>query len=349
MKVEIKIAGKGDASEWDKIVDESPHGTLFHKWKWLRIMEKYSGAKLHCIMGTKGDELIGLYPIFVKKKFGFGFVFSPPPHLSVLYLGPVIANYEKMKQSRKESAFNNLQKEFEGFLSGNLKADYVNIMTPPNLMDSRPYFWNGYNVRLRFNYLNCISDENVFWSNMEKKLRQNISRAKREGVQVETGGPKEMRQIYSAMIRRYNEQNKRVKVPIEYLLDLQKEFSKNMRIYVALFNGEFVTGVIDLCYKNKISSWVGNPKSKLTSLNANDLVNWTSIEWGCKNGYKYYETMGAAGNERLHSYYSKFNPRLSVCYGATKYSSFLSKFFEFAYFRIVKPLEGGGGERVNGN
>ena len=50
--------------------------------------------------------------------------------------------------------------------------------------------------------------------------------------------------------------------------------------------------------------------------------------------------MGAAGNERLHTYYaSKFDPELSISYNAKK-KSFISGIFEKGYTNILKPLRG---------
>ena len=34
MSVELNIVSEKDAEEWDRLVDSSPHGTIFHTWKW---------------------------------------------------------------------------------------------------------------------------------------------------------------------------------------------------------------------------------------------------------------------------------------------------------------------------
>jgi hypothetical protein len=35
-----------DKEPWDNFVDESFYGLLFHKWDYLKIMERHSGYKL---------------------------------------------------------------------------------------------------------------------------------------------------------------------------------------------------------------------------------------------------------------------------------------------------------------
>lgn len=35
-----------DKDLWDRFVDESPYGLLFHKWDFLHIIEKHTGYQL---------------------------------------------------------------------------------------------------------------------------------------------------------------------------------------------------------------------------------------------------------------------------------------------------------------
>ena len=44
--MELKIADETDQQNWDAIVERSPNGTLFHTWKWLKLLEKYSSLKI---------------------------------------------------------------------------------------------------------------------------------------------------------------------------------------------------------------------------------------------------------------------------------------------------------------
>ena len=43
--MEITIASDADQPLWDDIVVNSSEGTLFHTWKWLKIMEKHNSKK----------------------------------------------------------------------------------------------------------------------------------------------------------------------------------------------------------------------------------------------------------------------------------------------------------------
>jgi len=40
MEINLIKVKESESEKWDKIVDTSPYGTIFHKWKWLKIVEK---------------------------------------------------------------------------------------------------------------------------------------------------------------------------------------------------------------------------------------------------------------------------------------------------------------------
>ena len=56
----------------------------------------------------------------------------------MLYLGPVIADYESLKQDKKESTYIQIQKELDNYIFETKGCKYARIRTAPGLYDSRP-------------------------------------------------------------------------------------------------------------------------------------------------------------------------------------------------------------------
>ena len=338
-KVELKVAREEDAELWDRLVESSPHGTIFHTWKWLKIAEKHTNSKLFTLVGYRGEVPVGIFPLFYQKKAFLKMVFSPPPHVAIIYLGPALVDYDKLRQSKKEINFVEFQRQVDEFIKEELKANYISISLPPRLPDPRPFQWSGYEVEPAYGYVMDLSKgiEYIWQNKCDRKLRQDIERGIRRGISIEEGGKKELEVIYDLMIERYAEQDRVVTVPKEYLLDVYDAFSENLRIFVGKYDGEIVTGIIDVCYKDKVASWIGNPRSRINiSPSPNDLLNWEAMKYACEHGFKYYETIGAAGDERLHYYSSKFNPELLIRFSVKK-TSFMSKLLENTYFMLLKP------------
>jgi CelD/BcsL family acetyltransferase involved in cellulose biosynthesis len=341
MTIDIKIAGEKDAEEWNKLVESSPHGTIFHTWKWLKIVEKHTSSKLYPLIGYKGTTPVGIFPLFYQRKAYLKMAFSPPPHTAIPYLGPALVGYDKLKQAKKETYFVELQRQVDKFINDELKANFIYISLPSGLLDPRPFKWTGYEVEHAYGYVMDLSNgvEYLWQKKYGKRLRKDVERARRRGFDIEEGGKEELEVIYGLMVDRYAEQDKMVTVPKDYLLELYDSFSETIKIFVAKYEGEIVTGVIDVYYKDRVVTWIGNPKPsiKITS-SPNDLLNWETMKYACEHGFLYYETIGTAGNERLHSYFSKPNPELLVRFSAKKYSSFMFKWLANSYIQVLKPV-----------
>jgi hypothetical protein len=353
MTVEIRIAKNEDAQKWDNFVSESPQGTLFHQWNWLKITEKHTQSTLYPIFGMKGSSIIGILPLFFQKKGPLKMVFSPPPHVALFYLGPVLAGAETLKQKnqefnyfefQKKSELNYIefQKSVEFFIKNTLKAQYISISLSPSLPDPRPFGWSGYSIELNFDYkIDLTKGCDYLYQTLDKKGRQNMSRAKKRGITVEIGGKEEYEKILDLMDLRYAQQGKNVMESRLYLLDIFNAFKDNLKIFVAKVDGKIVTGSIDFQYRDTHYSWIGNPKPKNhISPSPNDLLIWESVCYAHETGCKYYITMNAAGDKRLHSYYaSKFDPDLHVHFTVKKHSNLAGAMEKF-YLNITKPLTG---------
>jgi len=342
MTFEIRIANSQDAKEWDEINAKSPHGTLFHQWNWLKITEKHTQTTLYPLIGIKGSTPIGIFPLFFQKKGPIRMVFSPPPHAALFYLGPVLAGYDTLKQEKREINYIGFQNSVEHFITDELKAQYISISLPPGLQDPRPFTWSGYSFEPQYDYvIDLRIGLDSLLTTLDKRGRQNLTHAKKRGMSVELGGKKEYEKILDLMEIRYIQQGKNVTVSRDYFLDLYKVYKNNLKIFVAKVDGEIVTGSIDFQYRDTHYSWIGNPKPKTRiSPSPNDLLIWESVRYACEQGFRYYVTMNAAGDKRLHSYYaSKFDPDLKAHLSVKKHS-YLAGILEKGYINISKPLQG---------
>ena len=339
MVLELRKADQKDRDLWETLLESSRQSTIFHSWDWLKIAERYSDSAFHPMIVYNGSEPIGLIPLFFQKRSFQKMVFSPPPHLAIPYLGPVFANYDQLKQHKKETFFIDTQKALDLYIADELHADYVSIFLPPNLQDPRPFSWTGYGLRPVYDYvIDLRGSLDQIRANFGKNLRMAISQGEKRGFVAETGNSDAWRTLYSLMVSRYEQQNKSVRVPIEYLEAVQKTFPDTIKTIVVKYEGEIVTGCIDILYRDELLSWIGNlrPLKKL-SPSPNDLCCYYEIAYAKQKALNYYITAEAAGNPRLHEYYSKFNPDLRIRFSVKK-ASFLAQTCESAYVQVIKPV-----------
>jgi len=333
MEINLTKVKESESEKWDKIVDTSPYGTIFHKWKWLKIMEKHTNSKFYPIMGLKGETPIGIFPFFYQKTFIIKGVFSPPPKTAVPYLGPLIVDYDTLKQYKKESIYIEFQKEVDKLIFNEIKPSYVLFSLPQGLIDARPFKWSGYNVTPNYNYIIDLSKGlDKIWMDFKNELRKSINKTKKE-IEVFEGKKEELGLVYDSLFKRYKEQDIKLPLSKEYLLELYDSFSENLKIFIAKNKGEFITGNVIICYKNKAISWIGLIRTDLIGIYPNDLLQWEIIKLAHEQGYTQYEVIGA-NTPRLVNFKSKYNPDLTLQFEVKK-STLLGNIAEKGY-KILK-------------
>jgi len=327
-----------DCELWEEIIRSSTHTTIFHRWDWLKIMEKYSTkkimgkrykVKLYPLVVFDGETPIGVFPIFFYKGL-VKFVCSPPSAVEDLYLGPVIANYDELKQSKRESRLFSLVKEVDSFISSELNPNFTLFNTSPNLVDSRPFKWLGYDVEPRHTYILKLTNMEEVWRGFHKSLRRGIEKARKDGLVVKEGSEDDLKHIYD-LLRERN----RIHAPKKFVLEVFKKFYPNIRVFIAEKNGEKLSGIVNVCHNKKVSFWIGSPKFSYKGINPNEFVFYESIKWALENGFTYYEIMGA-DDLSLFEFKRKFNGDLVTFLTARKFSPRFVKMVEVIY-RMIKP------------
>lgn len=339
MTIDLKIASEKDAEEWDALVEASPHGTIFHTWKWLNVMEKHSTktllgrkckGKLYPLVIYDGSTPIGLFPLFYYKNL-FKFVQSPPSAVEDLYLGPVLINYNSLSQSKRINRFLLVMTEVDNFIKSELRPNFTLFHSAPGMTDSRPFKWTGYEVEPMHTYVLRLSSLDTVWSNFPKRLRQGIKKVERKGFELLEGSKKDLVHLYGLMKDR-----SRIHTPIEFVYDIfDNYYPHNLKFFIVGKGGKNFTGLINICFNGKVGAWIGIPKCSVDGVNPNELVIYGSIKWAFENGYKYYEIIGA-NSFTTYSFKSKFNGELVGYISAKKYYPPAIKVVE-AVYRSFKP------------
>ena len=328
----IKIIEKQEL--WDEFVDGSPYGLLFHKWKFLKIIEKHTNYKLLSYGIYKGDTLICIFPLFYNKVKFIKMIFSPPPQTGVPYLGFVVnQDYDILKEDKKWNLLNIIANEISEQIK-KFSPNYISISTVPNFLDIRSFKWNDYNVYINFAYsINLNQTPNEIWNAFKKNTRYQI----KKGISLNLKLIKsdDFSVFFEVLKRRYEEQS--LNLPIiskNYLEDLIEAFPDNLGLYYLYDNNNNIISTTLNCeYKHKYIGWMGGVKPHEKYF-ANELINWELILKAKKAGYKEYEISGA-GVKGICEFYSKFNPYLNFNYILMKKDN-LGKIAEWAYLNFIK-------------
>jgi FemAB-related protein (PEP-CTERM system-associated) len=270
---------------WDKIVEESGDGKIYHLGQWGEILNKVHGHKLIYL-----EEEKGVFPLAHVKSLIFGNRLISLPFAD--YGGPCAVDYsnaEKLVRRAEEEA-------------RKLKVDFLEVRTP-----AQEYFSlfekMGFKKR-EDDYLSFIvdlsSDLETLWKNIGLKNRNMVKRAESGGVKIrEVQNESDLRLFYSL----YSKTMKRLGSPPQSYDFFRKVFQKfspdKAIIFLADTGKKAIAGGLFFIYKDTIHHAYSCSLREGFIPGANNLICWQAIRFAKSRGLKQLDlgrTRPGAGN-----------------------------------------------------
>lgn len=324
--------------EWESVLPDDGF-EVFHLPAALEVLDRYEPGELRLLGACRDDHLVGLLPVFVRRKWIAKAIVSPPPGMFVPRLGPLfLAN--GAKQGRREALHRAFVDEMTDILGTDGVLTLVGVACTDEYTDPRPYAWADFEVDTRFSYVLGLADTSPddVLASFSKSLRRDIRDAADTDVTVETDGIDAARRIYDATERHYEQQGKHLPIRWEYTRDLVSALDDRARVYTATDpSGAFLSGIVVLYSNDSAYFWLGGTRADYEGASVNSLLHWRIIEDAMTDDdlppVHRYE-LGNADNERLARYKSKFNPELVPSY--TVQSGRLASLAQEVYSTVVQ-------------
>ena len=316
MSVDVEEADEEVLERWDEYVERSPQAGVFHQLPALRAQERHSGARLRPLVGYKGEEPVGLFPVFELRKGPIPTAFSPPPGIRVSYLGPASLNVEKLKPRTAERRRRRFLEGCLEWIDEEIGPWYAHVRTGTGFEDARPFTWDGCDVTPNYTYLVDLErDAEDVLASFSRDARSNVTGDYETDYSIDVGGRDAAVDIVEQVRRRYESQGVSFGVPTGFVVDLYDGLPDGqLRPYVLRVDGEFVGGILAFAYGDTISRWQGGVRTDTdVDLPVNDLLDWRVVSDGITEGLRWYDLVGA-DNPRINRYKSKFAPELHPFY-----------------------------------
>lgn len=314
----ITIESIDDAAEWDRMVEQSPEATIFHESAFLGAAEASGSHRLHRLAGYKGQEPVGLMPVFDVRKAGINAAFSPPPRMGILFQGPARLNAEKLSRRKRERRNQRFVEACLAWLDEHVGPRYTRVSTTTNYTDVRPFSWNEYSVIPHHTYeLDLTADLSEIKGQFSKSLRRYIEPPGEAEFTVETQGTAGIEFIHEQVASRYEAQDREYTVPLEFLTGLYESLPDgSIHPYVASHEGERLAGILAV-QDDETSYFMAGGGKPDTEFPANDQLHWEIIADAKEQGVRTYDLYGA-DVQRISEYKAKFNPTLKPYYELEK-------------------------------
>jgi hypothetical protein len=325
-----------DKKRWDQFVETSPQGSLFHRWDFLKTVERHSQYHFLPYGVYSGDKLRCIFPFFIwRERFGLTHMLSPPPlHTQIPYLGPAFdPSVQALKASAKEKILNQVTDELCREIDS-IAPNFVSIATVPNFIDVRFFIWKNYREHLRFTYaIDLERSLDEIWASFTKRCRRGINHLSAHSPEVQQTD--DVSPLLDIWRPRFSELG--IKVPLlsdSYLKELVATFPQDITVYNLTIDGRLATAsACCVMQKERYFAWIGGVGAREGNLSVTDYLLWEIVKRAKSEGFKKLD-LGEA-DERLLPYKAKFDPVLEpFCF--VEKSNTRGKPVYFAYQKLSR-------------
>jgi len=293
---------------------------VFHDPDALAVLDDHTDAEVQLYGAYKGEQAVGLLPVFVSERPIGRTVLSPPTSFSVPRLGPIISP-NSPKRHKRERINQELAEAVIETLGLDTRTTLFRMSCPIGYTDPRPYAWQDLSVTPRFTYVIDLEDAPVesVVQRFSKSLRREMRKRDDLDLSIETEGIDAAMRVYEDVVAQYHAYDDPAPLSRAFLWDLLESLDDDRwRVYVARTpDGEYKSGVITLYGPDLAYFWQGGVTASYDGISVNSLLHYailedigTDPELESVTGYD----LVGANTERLCEYKAKFNSDLRQYY-----------------------------------
>ena len=326
-KYYIRELEKKDYDAWDKFVDDTIGGTIFHKSYWLK-----STDLPFKIVGIFNKERLeaGFTLSVQKNKIRQEVIVNPylTPYCGLIYRKEEIGNARRISKC----------KEISNILINYTTQRYKNISLKmsPAINDLQPFIWSSFKINLCYTYILGISDLNACWTKyFSSIIRRNIKKAQKDGLYIKLKEDfEDVLLLSTKTFERQNMSNKAKKLR-RYGAPLFNELKNRglCRNFVCYDSDDKPIGCSFIVWDTKRCYYLmGGYDHEKSHPSASTLAMWEAIQFASKDlGLREFDFEGSM-LEPVERFFRSFGGTLTPYYQVTRRSKLNALYQKIAKF-----------------
>jgi FemAB-related protein (PEP-CTERM system-associated) len=282
MKVVIVDA---QASAWDSFVQSAQDATAYHQFKWKTVITKSFGHQCHYFGAIDNNGAWqGVLPlVHMRSKFFGNFLISVP---FVNYGGLLYKN---------DSAAGTLLEEAER-LRRSLGATHIELRHVVQIPKGIPT--RQHKVTM---ILDLAIDVEAQWRTFNAKLRNQIRKAQKSGLQFVAGHLELLDGFYEVFARNMRDLGTPV-YPKNFFHNILEAFSESTRIFAVYHNTKIIAAGIGSCFRKTLEIPWASSINDYKILCPNNMLYWEAIQFAIRNGFNKFDFGRSTLNEGTYNF-----------------------------------------------
>jgi serine/alanine adding enzyme len=270
---------EGEAEEWDCYIRRHKASTFYHQIGWKNVVEKTYGHQPFYLV-ARGQKIRGVLPLFLMKHVLFGkFLISVP-----------FGDYGGICADNQDTAYALLAEAI--YLARNTRVKFL------ELRHLRLLTFNDFNgldnnrqlltkTSRAALILSLEQDPQLLWKRLKPKVRNQVRKAKKSGLEIEFGDKKLVQKFYDV----YAHNMRDLGTPahsLSFFQNILTEFPHHTSIILVKFENRTIGGAVATYFKDIMEIPWASSLREFFPYCPNNLLYWAALEYGCLKGYKHF-------------------------------------------------------------
>ncbi len=273
MRPEVKAGGDSlDETEWDAYVEGHPRATGYHLMAWRRVIERVFGHRtVYLTARNEGGHIHGVLPlVFLSSRLFGRFLVSLP----FVNYGGLLTDERRFQEELLEKAIEQARK---------LGADHIELRH----QDVPGLCWpqKQHKVSMR---LELPGEFDALWKKFTGKLRSQIRRAEKEGMEFRLGGEDVLEDFYAVFSRNMRD----LGTPVygsAFFAEILRAFPTKSRIGVVYLNDLPVAAGFLYGFRRVLEIPWASADRRYNRLAPNMLLYRSVLEYACREGFQVFD------------------------------------------------------------
>jgi len=287
----VSVSVMTDDSGWDRFVLEHPRGTVDHLWGWRAIFEGVFGQTCRYLGARRGNDLVGVLPLVLFRSRLFG---RSALSLPLLNGGGLLASDPEGGDALITEA-TRLAREFG--------AAFVELRHVERQRPELPCRQHKVGLDLA---LPDHTDE--LWKTVDRKVRNQVRKARKAGLDVVAGGPELLGEFYAVFSRNMRDLGTPV-YPRKLFDETLRVFGDRARVHVVRHEHAPVASGVTLRFRDSVvNPWASSLRSH-RHLCPNMLLYWTFLEHAIDAGASRFDFGRSSPGSGPHGFKRQWGAR----------------------------------------
>jgi len=317
--IEVRELQGDEYGLWDRLAEDSPQGTVFHRGSWLRTCSEALGRKLSIYGCFDKDRLRGGCSLFTYKLKGTFRAATSTPLLTP-YGGVLVTQSPSTRVREQEEEYSDILKSLIDELERQ-PFDLIRMVNSPSLVDIRPFSQRGWLSKTYYSYYYDLGPE--IEDSISKEVRNTARKAVKLGVSVErTCDLPGFYRLFKMTYERQGMKPPATEAYFERLLNVLRSEKVGDMWLATTATGELAAAEIFAWDSKRSYRWSAASHTELRQTGATSMLLREVLRDLRAAGFREVDLM-AASTKHLAKFISSFNPRLVPLYSVERKSILL--------------------------